>query len=166
MKNVTTNKLTSLSTKIAAVLLTLFAGASAFAGSANAYLNCKSANGQLAIKGWIPGDESNFTLEITEGQVTKKLFNTYTYPNGTSKNASITVMDSLKDGVWTMKSDLEGQDTYGYISMFALPKTMSYKNLTNGYRASFTAKATYNFKEFKNEDNYNVKVVCTLNYSL
>lgn len=126
---------------------------SANAGSTNSRLKCQSlagTNDAISIAGFIPGNEYEFTLEITKAQKsvqeTVRFFRQSDSSPG-QRNADISVVDRLYDHVWTLTTENEVENTH--MSMYALPATVVYTRLTNGFKAQFRAKLQYTaFGEF------------------
>jgi len=149
----------------ALTVIALLASTSAFAGAANAELKCQSADG-LVIEGSVPGDFAEFDVTVSKNGQSARLFSTLNQSSSeTEENATLTVVESTADGVWTLSSYLNGENTYGYLQMFALPKTVKYKRLANGYSAKFTAKTSLNLPGIDG-DNFGVKLSCSLYYSI
>lgn len=135
------------------------ASTQAFAGASNADLKCQARG--FAIEGNIPGDFAEFDLTVNKAGRTGRLASVLNQSNGqTEENAKITVVQELRDGVWTLSSARLGDD-YGFLQMHALPKTVKMKPTSNGYRASFQAKASVNLPELSNE-TLDVTVACSL----
>lgn len=146
-------------------LFLFLASTSAFAGAANTQIQCQSRDG-LKIVGLVPGDEADFQLEISQEGRQLNLFSRYNFDtNVQEENASISVVEQPKDSVYTLVLNQKGNDKYGTMQLYALPKTVSYKRIPNGYRASFTAKVLYNFSEL-NGETQNKEVSCTLKYEI
>jgi hypothetical protein len=138
-------------------------GYSAFAGSANAHLQCQSDKGTV-ISGDVPGDEAEFTLTVSKNGVSVPLYSQTDQSTGKMvTNATISNVTSLEDGVWTLISNRTVG--YGFVQMYAIPKTFKYHRITNGYKASFTANAQYNLSEIRNS-TVTAIVSCTLDYSI
>ena len=148
-----------------ASLALLASTSSAFAGAANAELKCQSASG-LTIEGSVPGDFAEFDLTVSKNGQSARLFSGINQGDGeTEESATLAVIESLTDGVWTLSSVLKGEDTYGYLQLFALPKTLKHRRIPNGYSAKFDAKANLNLPGIEG-DNYGVKLKCALHYAI
>jgi hypothetical protein len=146
---------------IAALLLA--SSASAFAGAANADLLCRSKSG-VEVKGSIPGDFAEFDLTVSHAGASSRLFSVLNQEtSATEENAKLAVVESQKDGVWTLSAEL--LQGYGLLHMYALPKTFRGKSIPNGYQSRFTAKAWMNLPELGGQ-GIDVSLDCTLHYEI
>ena len=142
----------------------------AFAGSAQANLNCVSkAKPGFSIQGYIPGDSPEFDLNVKYGNSSTRFYRVIDFasPTQQSANSDITVVQALKDKVWTVASfSLRGQP-YLYLQMYALPKTLKYAKIRNGYRAKFTSSVEFLAAEgeFPAQD-VTTNVNCVLEYEI
>ena len=76
----------------------------------------------------------------------------------------MTAVQSLKDGVYTITINRKSP-SYGFIEMFAIPKTVVFKSVSNGYTATFSAKLS--FRLFSSDQDQEDKTVqCTMKYSI
>ncbi len=138
--------------QLMSLMLTLLTSSFAFAGAANADLDCKSKD--LTIKGSVPGDFAEFALTLNFKGKTGQL-------ESTTEGSSVHVYEEPAEGVWTMLA--HGKD--GYVRMHAIPKTMKFKALPgSGYNATFSAKVRTEFGH--PTQRAESTVVCTLHYSL
>jgi len=141
----------------------LFTTTQAFAGAANADLKC--AGKGITVEGSVPGDLGEWDFKVTKSGRSARIFSVINQQNGeTEENSKVVVADYLHDAVWTLSAD-RTKDDYGYVSMYALPKTVKYAKIPNGYRAKFQAKVSYSFGEFGNQ-NENETVDCRLQYQI
>ena len=126
----------------------------AFAGSAQADINCKSDG--LTLKGNIPGDSADFDVTIRQAGKSSRFYN---------GNSNGTVVQSLKDGVYTIVTHPPVEPTsIAFIEMFAIPKTVVFKSVSSGYTATFSAKLS--FTHFNTGDIVDKTIRCTMKYSL
>lgn len=139
----------------------LFSGSFSFAGAANVDMKCKSKTG-LTIEGHVPGDMADFDITIKQGGKVTRLHSDY----GAENLAEIFVFEELPEGVWTLLVNVKSEVGYAFIRMYALPKTVKFKNnrYGTGWNASFTAKAHY--AHGSSGDSKESTLVCTLSYSL
>jgi hypothetical protein len=77
-------------------------------------------------------------------------------------NGNVVAVQSLKDGVCTIMINRQSP-SYGFIEMFAIPKTVVFKSVSNGYTATFSAKLSFRLFSSDIEDK---TVRCTTKYSL
>src|SRR5262245_54273536 len=134
------------------ILLSLVTlSAPAFAGAANATLKCQSQDG-LKIEGSVPGDFDEFNLTLSKGAAKAEFFSILgALESEVTANARISIVQSLQEGVWTLRSNKLDANSFDFVEAYAVPKTLKYKATPEGYRASFTAKA-YMFLSSINED--------------
>ena len=66
--------------------------------------------------------------------------------------------------MWTLKAE-RSDGSYGYVVMYALPKTVKHKRTRGGYRATFDAKAVFNLSEVSPE-GMDAALTCSLVYEL
>lgn len=151
--------------KIATIALSMMAGSTAFAGAANADLNCKSADGVI-VKGSVPGDFAEFELTITKGGKSARLFSVLNQGTlTTEQNANMAVVSDLKNGVWTLSAQQTAANAYGFVQIYALPKTVKSTSIPYGYKASFTGKLDFNLSNVKMSSEATT-VNCTLKYEI
>lgn len=147
---------------ILAASFCLFISGQAFAGASNADINCRSADG-LTLTGNIPGDFAEFDVTIRRGGKSSRVYRLTNQQTGQSEgNANATVVQSLKDGVYSIMINRESP-SYGHIEMFAIPKTVVFKNVSNVSTATFSAKLSFRLFGADIEDK---TVRCTMKYSI
>lgn len=142
-----------MKTKFAIFSLCLGFSFAALAGATNDDIKCE-ANGKTVLSGDVPGDFASFDVTLTSAGGSVAL---------SDVAAKIDVAQYYEDGVWTL--NIERSSPYGFLQMHALPKTMIFKRIPNGYTASFTAKAEYNFSEVA-ASTQTMTLKCTLRYQL
>lgn len=149
---------------IAALTLSMFTATNVLAGAANADLKCTSKDG-LSLKGTVPGDFTEFDVTIEAGGKKARLFSTVNQDSfQTEENATLTVVQDLSQGVWTLSSQRKG-DEGGFLQAYALPKTVVFKRTANGYSATFNAKASVYLSEISDEQ-LEKSLSCTLKYEI
>lgn len=124
--------------KLILTLTVLLSAQFAFAGSADRYLDCKSASGRTTLEGYVPGD--SLTLDLTYTIDNKKLEYKDTYEAFNEvKNADVTVLGSLTDAKpsfhFVVTSLIDGLA----ITFIAIPSTIKVKNTPNGEAGTFKA---------------------------
>jgi hypothetical protein len=133
---------------VAAVFLSFTFATAAHAGAANADISCRSADGKLAFAGNIPGDLGEFDATVQASGRSARLYSVLNQQTmETEENAKLDVVQNLEIRVWTLKSWRTGNGEYGYLEMYAVPKTVSFNRIPNGYRSSFKAKISVNQPE-------------------
>ena len=137
---------------ILAASFCLLNSSQALAGSRDADINCRSADG-LTLTGSVPGDSADFDVTIRQGRNSARVY---------SGNGNATVVQSLKDGVYTIS--IIRTSSYGSIEMFAVPKTVVFKSVSSGYTATFPANLS--FRHFGSGDIVDKTVRCTMKYSI
>ena len=136
---------------------------STFAGSAQAVLKCQSDKGN---EGTVPGDETTFKVTIAKDGKTVAIYSEIDQTTGAmNENADLSTISAPQDSVWTLNANRKATAGYGFLQMYAMPKTVKYKSTPGGYKTSFTAKAYYNFSEIR-VDSINAIVKCTLDYQI
>jgi hypothetical protein len=143
----------------AIILLFVSTVPSAFAGSAQTQLKCTSPTG-YTVEGFVPGDALDFKVTVAFGPKTiefKDLINQQSLAR--ESNANITVVESLKNAVFTLSS--KAQDgSFNTIELFALPKSVKYTVLRFGFESKFRAKLRLYSEEFSTQ-LISVVMVCT-----
>jgi hypothetical protein len=119
--------------------LVLISFQAAHAGSAQTILSCKSVEGDLSLKGYVPGDSAEYDITLKYGKNESRLYS-ITNCNLTGctvdENGSLSVVEALKKGVYTVSAS-RGGETVSDIKLYALPKTVVIKNISNGTHSSF-----------------------------
>lgn len=150
---------------VSVVCMAMMASTAAFAGAANADLSCRSSDG-VTVSGNVPGDFAEFDMTVQQGSKSARLFSVTNQSSGqTEENATISTVQDLRNGVWTLVSNRMVPGAYGYVQLYALPKTMKFQTVPNGYNASFTAKLRFNLKDIA-DSSVDKTVSCTLEYGI
>ncbi len=148
------------------LLFSLLVSASVFAGANNADLECRSNDGFTTITGWVPGNFANFTITISHLGKAVRIYDEMV--QGTSQsvqNGTMNVIQDLQRGVWTLTSTRTARGNYGTIEMYAFPKSVDYRDIRNGYQASFEGTAMLYFPELDSV-RIDTRVSCTLKYQI
>lgn len=156
---------TSLILFAAAMISHSFAMAADLAGAANALLECRSTDG-VTIKGEVPGDFAEFDMSIQKGDKTARLFSVLNQRTGQlESNATIAIVQDLKNGVWTLVSEQTAKAIYGHLELYALPKSVKFHRRSNGYQATFKGKLSADLPDLQAPMRQK-SVSCSLNYEI
>jgi hypothetical protein len=140
-------------------LAALVSSSQAFAGAANADLKCTGQG--ISIEGSVPGDLGEWDFKVSKGGRESRIYSVTNQGSGeTEENGKVAVVDRMHDAVWTLTADRIGRD-WGFVQMYAMPKTVKYKSTRNGYRASFQAKVSFNLGDIARE-SVDAAVACTI----
>ena len=94
-------------------------------------LNCSAPDGST-VTGTAPGG-LGFDLTVRTGGKSARV----SANNGNANNAM--VVQDLQVGVYTMYIDVTAPTPAGFVQLYAIPKTVTYKENSNGYTATFSA---------------------------
>lgn len=130
--------------KIMIVTAGALVSVSSYAGSANAFFDCKSASGRTVLKASVPGDHAEHLIELTIDNETViwKDVTIQKPPYNNDKNSSIFVLGSMKMANYHFLVAAPSGDTASLSEVFrfsAVPSSMKVKRTPNGERGKLSA---------------------------
>jgi hypothetical protein len=148
---------------IGTLLATLVLSAQAHAGATNIVLDCKTADGKVALTGDVPGDMADFSLEATLPKAYGKLISAWDENQKDNPNSGrVSVIEDFKNGVFTVYSESTSKNSDLTIRLYAFPKSVKMKPLPYGYEAHFTGHLSIWDRKGSGES----KVICTAVYNI
>lgn len=128
-----------------------------------AKLDCTSTDG-MRVSGDVPGDHGEFDLTVAYQGKAARLYSLINPDSGlTQENASLAVAQDLVEGVWTLVAKANEPGRFGYLQIYALPRTVVYQSSDAGYDASFTARVYFTLPEISTT-SFGMNVKCSLSY--
>jgi len=152
---------------LGAVLVSLIGLQQAFAGAAQTHLSCKEVDGKISLSGDVPGDSDEFDLTLKMGDKQSRIYSTkMCNPQGCTneENGTVAIVEALNKGVYTMKASRHGE-ALADVQLYALPKTVKVKKLTNGQTSNFGGVLRVYDQAFGTEPR-TFNVLCTTEYSI
>lgn len=130
--------------KIMIVTAGVLVSVSSYAGSANAFFDCKSASGRTVLKASVPGDHTEHLIEFTidNENVEWKDVTIQKPPYNNDKNSSIFVLGTMKMKNYHFLVTASGDDKADFSDVFrfsAIPSSIKVKQTPNGERGQLSA---------------------------
>ena len=146
-------------------LLTILSSISAYAGSANALISCKSDSGRTQLNASVPGDHAEHNVKFSIDGISLDWYsevNQRTYQ--TEENSTAHVLGSLKDKNYHFI--IVNTDGYKTLTFSAIPSSVKLKQTEYGETATLKAIVYGNDPRENEELSPKITVNCDYSYEI